>query len=523
MFPSLAFSRNLQSAIRNPQFETKKMLTFLLILAALVWVPVALGLFRKRPLTVFLIWLVIGPVVTNVVRWPGANPFFWSGGNERAPQGYYLTEATSITVKELLEPTRVVVFMLLGVFVLKRIFTKKRRERIDAAELRMALFSALLVLSAILYSNRVAFGLRLGVDVFIVPFLAYFLMRRLVQQEDDFSKLTRVVGYLGFYVIIACALERVVNGPMLYRLKGPFVQGAARGSSVLHMVLIVVLFVGLLEVARRTGSRGNGSVLKREWRWFLVLGSPVMIALTWARGNWVGLALAFWLFLLLGRPLVERSKRLALIGAMLVVIPLAFIAAQGLVPSSLVEERIGETDNVHGRLETWRIAVNEGLTHPIFGIGLNNTRDALAKARTEIQGGFTYGIVHNSFLTFFAELGIVGLLLYLSISSAILRIGWKLYRKGNTRTLQWRGVVVIAIMLGYLTPGFFANTLQMSGFGHLLVFGFIGALVGVSYRPENLVAQEEQVSAQGPREIEVQPAMAGTGPVRPDKYRTVRW
>ena len=499
------------------------MLTLLLILAGLVWVPVALGIFRKRPLTVLLIWFVVGPVVSNVVKWPGANPFFWSGGSGRIAQGYYLTEDTSITAKELLEPTRVVVLMMLGVFVLKRIFTKRRKVRIDSPEFRMALFSGLLVLSAILYSHRHAFGLRVALDIFIVPFLAYFLMRRLAQHEEDFRRLTRVVGYLGFYVIVACALERAVNTQLLYRLKGPFMQSSVRGSSILHAVLIVVLFVGLLELTRRVSNPDDRPALKREWRWFLVLGSPLMIMLTWARGNWTGLVLSLWVFLLLGRTLVGRSTRMVFVGVMLVMIPAGFIAAQKLVPSSLVEERIGETNNVNGRLETWRIAVHQGLKAPILGVGLNNTRDLLAEARTAFEGGFTYTTVHNSFLTFFAELGIVGLLLYLSIVSALVKIGWQLYRKGNTVALQWRGIAVIAIMAGYLAPAFFASTLQMYGFSHLLVFGFLGGLVGVSYRPENLVPKEEPVSAQSPRRLQVEPAMARMGTVTSDKFRTVKW
>lgn len=503
------------------------MLTLFLLLAVLVWVPVALGLLRKKPLTVLLVWLLIGPVVTNIVRWPGANPFFWSMGNERIAQGYYLTEATSITVKELLEPTRVIVLMMLGVFILRRALTKKRGARIDSPEWRMALFSGWLIVSALLYSNRTAFGLRIGLDVFIVPFLAYFLMRRLSQTEDDFRRLTRVTGYLGALIIGACVLERLVNGPLLYRLKGPFMQGAARGSSILHMALIVIFFVGLLEVLRRRENEQDRPVLKRELRWLLILGSPFMIALTWARGNWIGLFLAFWIFLLLGRRLVLQSRRLAVTGAVLVIIPLALVAAQTVVPSFLMTERIGEMDNVVGRFETWKIALRQGFEKPIAGIGLNNTRDLLAVARTAIDEssgtGFTYTTVHNSFLTFFAELGIIGLLLYLSIVAAIMRIGWRLYRKGRTVTLQWRGVAVIAILVGYLAPGFFANTLQMFGFGHFLVFGFLGGLIGVSYRPENLVTADEVVSAPVESDIEAEPAMARVRQFRPDKYRTVKW
>ncbi len=138
----------------------------------------------------------------------------------------------------------------------------------------MALFSGLLILSAILYSHRMAFGLRVALDVFIVPFLAYFLMRRLAQHEEDFRRLTQRRWLPRFYVIVACALERVVNTQLLYRLKGPFMQSSVRGSSILHAVLIVVFFVGLLELTRRMSNPEDRPVLKREWRWFLVLGKP---------------------------------------------------------------------------------------------------------------------------------------------------------------------------------------------------------------------------------------------------------
>jgi O-antigen ligase len=218
---------------------------------------------------------------------------------------------------------------------------------------------------------------------------------------------------------------------------------------------------------------------------------------------------------------------MVIVGAMLVIIPLAFVASQAVLPKSLFEERIGEMDNVLGRLETWKIALRQGLEQPITGIGLNNTRDLLAQSRTSIQEasgtGFTYTTVHNSFLTFFAELGIIGLVLYLSIVAAILRVGWQLYRRGQTRALQWRGVAIIAILIGYLAPGFFANTLQMFGFGHFLVFGLLGGLIGVSYKAENLAAAEDLVPISDQGRIEVEPAMARVAQLQRDKYRTVKW
>jgi O-antigen ligase len=484
------------------------MLTLIIFLALLVWLPVSLMLISKRPLAVLLIWLVIGPVVSNVVKWPGANPFFFvdTGGHERSGN-QYLNQPTTITVKELLEPTRILVVTLIVLLAADRIVRKKRRLRMDRPEKAMLFFSILLVLSSIFMSTKTAFGLRVSVDVFIIPFLCYALARRFIPSDFEFSRLNRALIYLGLYVTAACVAERLLNSHVLYRLKGPFVQGPYRGSSILHIVIIVIFFAALLELlTRRYRREGVSPATKREFLWLLILTSPAIVMLTWARGNWVGLIVGLWVFLLLGRRLLMPRRRLAVDGIILLIIPLLALGIISLRSSWIMDARVGEVDNVQGRFATWSAVATLALQHPVTGIGLNDTREFLASPES---GDETYSTVHNSFLTFLVELGALGLIGYLAIIFTLGQAGYRLYRRGRTQREQWRGLAVIAILLAYQLPGLFANTLHMFGFGHVLVFAFLGGLIGATYHPENLLhgvlqrraLQRRQPLARGPASV----------------------
>ncbi len=469
------------------------LLTAFLVVAVLIWLPVALGLLAKRPLTVLLIWLVLGPVVSNVIKWPGANPFFWTGPEMPEVRGSaYLTVQSDVTSKELLEPTRLLVLSLLAVMMAERVVRKRRQLSLDRTEKMMAFFSALLVLSSLLFSSRRIFGLRLTLDVFVIPFFGYYLARRFVTSEQSFRQLTKAFVYLGIVITGACTLERLVNQGMFYRLKGPFMQGAQRGSSMLHIVVIVIFFAVLLDNITTGRDRSHRPAVTKEFRWFLILVCPLLVLLTWSRGNWMGLIIGLWVLLFLGRRLMGRSQRLAIAGLTLVILPLAGLGVLQLRSTRVMNQRVGNVANVVGRFSTWKAVAGQGLKNPVFGIGLNNTRDVLAEVSGEEGADAVYGTVHNSFLTVFAELGLVGLLSYLAILVTLAQTGYLLYRQGKGRLERWRGVTIIAVLIAYQLPGLFANTLQMFGFGHLLVFVFLGGLAGTSLHPENLV---EPVSA----------------------------
>ncbi|HXK61834.1 MAG TPA: O-antigen ligase family protein [Acidobacteriota bacterium] len=462
------------------------MVTLFLLVALLVWLPLAFAILSKRPLVVLLIWLVLGPVISNVVKWPGANPFFWTGP-ESDKEGGYLTLPSTVTLEELLEPTRLVIVTLLALIILQAIVARKEPQPLDRTEKAMVFFSILLVFSSVIFSNRMLFGLRITIDVFLVPFLGYYLGRRFIRSEKQYWMLNRAMVYLGLLVIVTCAAERLVNTQLFYRLKGPFMQGAQRGSSILHIVVVVIFFAVLLDAITTRRDRSHLPAAKKEIRTLIILSMPLVILLTWSRGNWLGLVVALWAFILLGRRLMAPSQRMAIAGLTFIILPLIILGVLRMESSAVVSQRIGNVENVTGRLATWKVVADRAMENPVLGIGLNDTRDVLGRASSQ-SNVTVYSTVHNSYLTLFTELGLVGVLSYLAILISLGHSGWVLYRRGKGPRERWRGITVLAVLLGYQLPGLFANTVQMFGFGHLLVFVFLGGLVGATLRPENLLA-----------------------------------
>jgi O-antigen ligase len=445
----------------------------------LIWLPILLREINQRGFLILLIWLFVAPIASNVVNRPGSNPFLEISAVEEAGvkpeksgQGY-ITRETTVRMRELLEPNRLIVGAYLVVFLLTAVRIKKLAVPLDRTEKWMAAFSLLLVASALLQSRRTAFGLRVASDAFIVPFLSYAVARRLVITEDRFRKISQVLGYMGFYVIVICFVERLVETDIMHRLSGPFDRRDA-----LYIVMMVVFFAVLIEWII-TGLRGQEGVIPYGVQICVLTLAPVAILFTWTRGPWLGFLLGIWTFAFLGRKLVMWRPKLLIIGLVLLVFPVTVLGVQELLGTEEVYSRVANIRNVYGRLATYRIMVNEMSNNPVFGIGLNNVRDLLAEEKESVYGMRSYAFSHNSYLALATELGAVGILVYLAMAVSLLRTGLRVFRMGKNAQDRWRGIAVTAIMVAYLIPPAFDSTLYQAWVSHIYVYVYAGGIAGV--------------------------------------------
>ena len=119
----------------------------------------------------------------------------------------------------------------------------------------------------------------------------------------------------------------------------------------------------------------------------------------------------------------------------------------------------------------------------MLGVGFDNMRYLLEARVLTYKDIKSYLSVHNSYLALFAELGIVGLSLYLAMIASIIRMGGRLYRKGLRPQDRWRGVAVIAIMIAHLIPALFASKLHIpQRWNTLLIYSFVGGIAGLYSR-----------------------------------------
>lgn len=453
------------------------------LLTALVWIPVLLYQISRRGFVILLIWLFIAPIATNLVR-GSSNPFFASkssrlwgdsdGGvnNERPGRGFgpsYAYVKSSLAPRDFLEPTRNLIVGFLVLFILGGLIRKRTTVVLDRTEIWMVVFATILIGSLLTQTRVLFFGIRIVGDGFIVPFLGYFIARRLIYNDERFRQLTRILGYMGLYVGLVCLVERLVAEYLIYRVQGPF-----QSQGTLHTAMTAVFYAVLLKEKQS---------LPQGIQTLLLVSIPCITLLTLNRGTWVGFAFGAMAWLFLARHLTIFSKRVGVIGSLLVFGIITAITVFVSLPEDVLESRIGNESTIEWRLLRWQVALQVAMENPVLGIGLNNLRDALGSA------GLNYAAAHNAFLSLLAELGTVGLLAYLAIIMSITRMGWSLYRNGACMQDRWRGIAVIATMVSYQIPGTFNNEFYSSDLGAIYVFIFVGAIAGV-YNSGRSIARE---------------------------------
>ena len=460
------------------------MLKIFFILSIFFWVLILFYQIQRRGYFIFLIWLLVAPVFTNMIVLPGQNPFIRPPLVETAkwPPDYWDSKvASTVTLQDMLEPTRNLVCLFMIAFLFEAVLRKKRLGPFDATEKFMCAFSVILIVSAILQSRRPLFGLHIASDSFIVPFLMYFIFRRLVINEERLRQLTRVFGFVGFYLIVICLIERLSTPEIFHRLSGPFKE---RDS--LYVVIVVILFALLLDSMSNQNFHEKKNALSRYSRYFVISFIPIIISLTLTRGIWAGFISGMSVFLLLGVRLLNFSQKKGIFGITLMLIFAVAIFLNSFIPKKIIDERITKPANFYARVGAWQILLKESLQNPILGVGLNNSRDTLFKRKIYFKGAKSEITAHNSFIALWSELGIIGLFAYLGIAMSILIFGYRLYRRGEKHQDRWRGVVILALMAAYHVPANFAISHYIVGLIHVYLYALIGAIAGQYSRRQSV-------------------------------------
>jgi O-antigen ligase len=460
------------------------MLGLLLILTILVWFPILFYQISRRGFLVLLIWLIIGPIASNVIERPNHNPFFKSPNNNidymlhnsyiKKESSYLSDKPSTINMMDIFEPTRSLIILFLVTFLADILLKHKRSVPLDRTEIWMSVFSLILITNVLFQSRLPVPGMHIAIDSFIVPFLAYYSARRLVTKVYHLRLLVLTMGYTGIYLIASAVIERLMHQELFYRVSGPLGT-----DNQLYIVIMTAFFmVMILPLQGDQSIVGEKIRIPSGIRWFVLCLAPIVILITWGRSNWLGLLAGIWVTLYLGRRLLKLSRKLSLIGMTLLLVPVIILSIAVNAPEEIIEDRAGNVGTIYNRFGSWILLLEESSKHPIFGIGLNNSRDLL-QHRIMFEGYKSMDTAHNSFLAIFAELGIIGLLAYLAILASIVRMGLNLYRQGWHPPDRWRGIGVISILVAHWVPALTTTIIYIPSIAHLYVFTCIGAIAGL--------------------------------------------
>lgn len=391
-----------------------------------------------------IIWFALSPVASFYFRYPAE--------------------------RSLITFDRAAILLIAGL-VLWGWYSERRSEKLGISatkfEIVWLLLTIVAISSAIAMSNNLGTATKVAIDSFLLPLVVFRLAHYHIDLKDNGWLLIVAAMFLGFVLFVTGAYEMIAGTDLFayqgsaivregeIRVNGPF----ASDSSYAGISLLVALF--LLAAPKILKVKMDQSA---QFIYLCSLGSALVACLLPVFRT-VALALAVcWAgFELLRREGREskaarnRSKRVALLAGFALVTGLTL----GVIfISFLSPERVTSFYNVYGRLATWTAAVKITAENPLTGVGLNNYRDYIDKKyETEDQLEDAIGEIraarspHSNILWVAAELGVVGLALYLAANALIFLFGYRMLRRSRSTQHRAAAAGFLAIAAAYTIVG----------------------------------------------------------------------
>jgi O-antigen ligase len=264
--------------------------------------------------------------------------------------------------------------------------------------------------------------LRIWVDAIVLPAILFVACERYSLFGAD--RMRRLSGSLMIAggVLGAIGIAERITGFELATLTGGSVRfdaniDATRISGPYpapepYVLSVAICFAASLYwlLTRKPGNR-VGWVL-------LLIGLQITgIALALFRAGWIAAVLVA--LAALGYRPGQIGRTFAVIG---LITALAFAATTQLESNKTVAERVNNTENIKGRLATYKEGLEIFRSAPLFGIGVGRYTDvALSRPPTEVGGVQAVQWPHSSYVGLLAEQGAVGFFPLLLLSYAVLR------------------------------------------------------------------------------------------------------
>jgi O-antigen ligase len=283
------------------------------------------------------------------------------------------------------------------------------------------LYCAFLILTAANLTLLSAFplhALRTWTDGLVLPFAIYLLARETLQSEAARHRaliallmLSLLLGVMGvteqlFHIDwfrVGSSIRLAVDGSPWLRVNGPY-----RFTETFGLVSVLLFAFLLFHVRTSYRHRRGLSVL--------LMTSLALLAVTAVFTFFrlfallVLLSLGIWILLMGGKQVRRAAGGLAAAAFLIAVLLGSRIAG-----SALYKNRVADLSNVYARLATLKAGWQITQAHWLQGVGfVNFPRVISQQPPVTVHGVGAVVYPHNSYVQFAAELGVIGLLLYLA-------------------------------------------------------------------------------------------------------------
>jgi O-antigen ligase len=317
--------------------------------------------------------------------------------------------------------------------------------------------------------------------MFVIPLGLFVLLRRAALSDREMRALLLIVAALGVYMAVVSLLEvlnwrALIVPPWLADPELNATVGWERAGGLAMqpewnaLDLSLTLCVLLLRLDQR---------MTRASAAWLAAGALSLLAIffTYTRAAWAGLLVGgvplFWQ--MSGARGATTKRR-----AIFISCALGFAAFVLFFPTEVLRSRAGDSGTVFFRFRVWAAGFDMLMTHPFFGVGFGQFGSHVSYFLRELAwlptpaGPNGATIAHNTFLSVAAELGLVGLVLYVLTIYGVFKSARQ--TAGNAWGLRGQSWVAGFTLVYHVNVQFVtAHWLTPN----ILYFGIMGAIAGM--------------------------------------------
>jgi O-antigen ligase len=417
----------------------------------------------------------------NVLKWVGLLLFAQSFEYGHTGFGPSFSMGVTITPDRLV----FIIILMLGLFrVIRGEWQYLPLGKVGWYTLLFALICTL----SYLWVGRAPFShvLNYLFDFIYIPFIVFIIVKDIPHQRKKLEVISFAFLALGAYLAVNGLFERFGPHALVWPkyildptlgIQFGRTRGSFASSEGLGVALIMTFLFYLVTLPRAKGKQ-------RLWVWLMIGATPLVIYTTNQRSVWIGFGLCLILLAIIKNHM--RRIALGLVGVILV----GFLAGAGSRFS------IWEDTTLFGRRQNTvdyrkvNLMVNLEMikANPIYGVGFGNWKTAWPQYFRPIEGVDIPDLSdgnHNTFLGRFAEVGLVGFVVYLLVFYHMLRIGLRVYRKSEGLEREF-ALVFLCMLLSYVIGANFSDY-RNSPFFNTTLFLLFGTIAGIeaqmAFRP----------------------------------------
>ncbi len=446
-------------------------------------------------LTVLFAWLVTTPMRYNYFLAPLliSSAVALGLAVSRPLWLFPLIGATSIVIIALpLGRANIIPADIFVLCVLLAWFGSRDRQHWPVEGKRLLLPFVLLIgisLVTLTYSQDQAFG-----TVKLIQLSEYFLVFLLT---TSMLREPRWIGYTFLAYVCSCLvfavaaiIDVIVNG---IHSNGVYLLFLHKNGLGLFLLMALAIVTAMLLYRQDLSPRQ-----RTYWiaTWAVILVATI---LSGSRGAWLGYIVAVILLVLpKGAAYVMRVAAVMLLALIVanVALPQELLRTNEIAPALQQDSSYVKGGSIFVRVVIWRDALGIIAAHPLTGLGVGGY-----VSYDTYQGNaldFNSGDPHNMILYEWAELGTIGLVIFLWFIGAILRVSWQAFTRAGDGETRWLGGAILATLAGYLTMSLTEPFwTRGNGLFFFLLIGVAVNLISLQPRPSAALG----VSAAGRRPL----------------------